>query len=123
MTTWTGDELSRIEQDDELEVAPVRGDGAPHAPLPVWFVRDGEDLFIRSFHGESGVWYRAARASHEGRIQCGDVAKDVTFVEADDPGLNDRIDAAYRTKYGRFGARYVDSLVAARDTTLQLMPR
>ncbi len=122
-TTWTGDELSRIGQTDELEIAPARGDGARHAPLPVWFVRDGEDLFIRSFHGTQGIWYRAAATSHQGRVSGGGVAKDVTFVETDDPGVNDRIDAAYRSKYGHFDPRYVEPLVAARGTTLKLVPR
>ncbi|WP_460063013.1 DUF2255 family protein [Streptomyces sp. YKOK-I1] len=39
------------------------------------------------------------------------------------PRVNDRIDAAYHTKYGRYGARYVDPMVASRDTTLRLLPR
>jgi hypothetical protein len=42
-----------------------------------------------------------------------------------DPALNDEIDAAYRTKYRRYGARYVDPMVApeARSTTIKLVPR
>jgi hypothetical protein len=31
----------------------------------------------------------------------GGVEKDVTFVEETEPGINDEIDAAYRTKYRR----------------------
>ncbi|MFE4607541.1 DUF2255 family protein [Streptomyces niveus] len=51
--------------------------------------------------------------------------KDVMFVEEDSPALNDRIDAAYRTKYARFGPSYVDPMVAdgARAATLKLVPR
>ncbi|MER6141844.1 hypothetical protein ABT174_17540 [Streptomyces sparsogenes] len=35
----------------------------------------------------------------------------------------DRIDAAYRVKYGRCGGAYVDPMVASRATTLRLVPR
>lgn len=91
--------------------------------MPIWVVRDGDDLYVRSFRGSAGAWYRAARARPEGRIRSGGVDKDVTFVEVTDPGVNDRIDTAYRTKYGRYGASYVNPMVASRDTTLKLVPR
>ena len=47
----------------------------------------------------------------------------VRFVETD--GLNDEIDAAYRTKYRRYVASIVDSIVSpqARAATLKLVPR
>ncbi|MER5180945.1 DUF2255 family protein [Streptomyces sp. NPDC002896] len=123
MTTWTNDELTRIEHAEELQMAPSRSDGAPRTPVPIWVVRDGDDLYVRSFRGSAGAWYRAALVSHEGRIRSGGVAKDVTLVEVTDPGVNDRIDTAYRTKYGRYGASYIDPMVASRDTTLKLAPR
>jgi hypothetical protein len=46
----------------------------------------------------------------------------VTFTEVADDGVNDRVDAAYRAKYGRYGAGYVNPIVASRDTTLRLVP-
>ncbi|NEA98960.1 DUF2255 family protein [Streptomyces sp. SID13726] len=122
MTIWTNDELTRIEGAEELRISPLRSNGTPREPLPVWVVRDGDDLYVRSFRGGAGSWYRAARSSLAGRIRCGGVAKDVIFAEVPDTDVNDRIDAAYRTKYGRYGASYVDPLVAARDTTLKLVP-
>ncbi|MDC2956719.1 DUF2255 family protein [Streptomyces gilvifuscus] len=123
MTAWTNDELTRIEHAEELRMAPSRSDGTPRTPAPIWVVRDGDDLYVRSFRGSAGAWYRAARASHEGRIRSGGVDKAVTLVEVTDPGVNDRIDTAYRTKYGHYGARYIDPMVASRDTTLKLVPR
>ncbi|MFE0521368.1 DUF2255 family protein [Streptomyces sp. NPDC058954] len=123
MTAWTNDELTRIEHAEELRMAPSRSDGTPRTPAPIWVVRDGDDLYVRSFRGSAGAWYRAARASHEGRIRSGGVDKAVTLAEVTDPGVNDRIDTAYRTKYGHYGARYIDPMVASRDTTLKLVPR
>ncbi|WP_455907469.1 DUF2255 family protein, partial [Streptomyces niveus] len=75
--------------------------------------------------GGGGAGPPPPTARHSGHISSGGVDKDVMFVEEDSPALNDRIDAAYRTKYARFGPSYVDPMVAdgARAATLKLVPR
>ncbi|MEV6759714.1 DUF2255 family protein [Streptomyces sp. NPDC051105] len=125
MTTWTTDELGAIETADELEVAPVRRDGTLHGPVPIWVVRDGDDLYVRSYRGTEGAWYRTARTNGAGHIRAGGIDKDVTFVAETDSDVNDRVDAAYRTKYSRYGGSYVKTMVApgTRATTLKLLPR
>ncbi|MER7930634.1 DUF2255 family protein [Streptomyces sp. NPDC096057] len=123
MTTWTNDELERISEADELEMAPLQPHGTARKPVPIWVVRVGDDVYVRSFRGADGAWWRAARATHGGFIRSGGVDKDVTLVEVTDPEINDLIDTAYRTKYGRFGSAYVNPLLAARSTTLRLVPR
>ncbi len=124
MTTWTSDELSKIGRADELKIAPARGDGKLHKSVTIWVVRIGDNLYVRSYRGRGGYWFRAAQARHDGRIRAGGVEKDVNLVEETDPHINDQIDAAYRTKYRRYGAQYVDAMVApeARATTLKLAP-
>ncbi len=123
MTAWTNDELTRIGEAQELQIAPARRDGSLRNPVTIWVVRVGDDLYVRSWRGRGGAWYRAAQASHEGRIGAGGVEKDVTFVEETDPGINDEIDAAYRTKYRR-SSSYVPPMLSpeARETTLRLVP-
>ncbi len=123
MMGWTKDELDRIGNAEELELAPRRADGTLRKPVPVWVVRVGDDLYVRSYRGRSGAWFRAAQRSHEGHIRAGGVERDVTFVEETDPEVNDRIDAAYRAKYGRY-PQYVAPMVTveARATTLKLVP-
>jgi hypothetical protein len=125
MTAWTTDELAAIDAADELEIAPHRIDGTQRPPVTIWVVRTGDDLYVRSYRGGGSAWFRGAEVSHEGHIRAGGVDKDVTFVDETDPGVNDRIDAAYRAKYRRFGASYVDPMVAerARTATLKLVPR
>ncbi|MBE3012095.1 DUF2255 family protein [Microbispora sp. NEAU-D428] len=124
MTTWTADELERIGTADELDIAPQRSDGSLRKPTTIWVVRDGEELFVRSWRGSGGAWYRTACASHAGRVSAGGVTKNVALAEESDPAVNDRIDAAYRRKYGRYST-YVEPMVAAtaRATTLKLLPR
>jgi hypothetical protein len=125
MTMWTNDELHKFGTAEELEIAPLRRDGTLRNPVTIWVVRLSDDLYVRSYKGRGGSWFRAAQLRHEGRIWVGSVEKDVTFVEETDPGINDQIDAAYRTKYRRYGARYVNPMVAseARAATLKLVPR
>jgi hypothetical protein len=123
MTTWTSDELDKIGTAEELEIAPLRRDGTLSNPVTIWVVRHGDDLYVRSVNGRTAVWFRGTQVRHEGHIQAGGVDKDVTFVDAD-PEINDQIDAAYRTKYRRYAARYIDPMVAseARAATIKLVP-
>jgi hypothetical protein len=124
MTAWTGDELKRIGAAHELEVTTLRSDGRPRKPVTIWVVRDGDDLYVRSYLGSGAAWFRAAQARPEGRIQAGGIDKDVLFVDAD-RHLNDQIDGAYRTKYTPIAPSYVEPMVShqARATTFKLVPR
>jgi hypothetical protein len=125
MVTWTRDELTKIAAAEELELASVRRDDTLGNPVTIWVVRVGDDLYVRSWKGDAGAWFRATQVRHAGHIEAGGVGKDVTFVAETADDVNDRIDAAYRTKYRRHGGRYVDPMVAstARATTIKLVPR
>ena len=123
-TTWTSEELSRIEAADELEIAPRRRDGTLRKRVPIWVVRVGDDLHVRAVYGPGTGWYRVARASREARIRAGGVERDVTIEDAG-AAVNDEVDAAYRAKYRRYAGSIVDSITnaQARSTTLRLAPR
>ncbi len=125
MAGWDAAELARIDGAEELTVRTSRTDGTTRTPVPVWVVRDGDDLYIRSYKGEGAAWYRSVVAERAGHVRAGGVDKDVTFAAQDDPALNDRIDEAYRTKYQKFGRRLTDPMITptARATTLKLIPR
>ena len=112
MPTWTRNELNKIGSVEELEIAPLRRDGTLRKPVTVWVVRHGDDIYVRSVNGRTGAWFRGTQVRHEGRIWAGGIDRDVTFVDAD-PGINDQIDAAYRTKYRRYAASIVGTIVSA----------
>src|SRR2546421_1604258 len=124
MTTWTNDELTKIEAADELEIASLRPDGTLGSTRTIWVVRLGDDLYVRSVNGRASVWFRGTQERHEGRIRAGGVEKDVGFVDVHDD-MDDQIDDAYRTKSRRYAASIVDSPLPleARTATLKLVPR
>lgn len=123
MTGWPADELDRIGGADELELTAVRPDGSARRPVTIWTVRVGDDLYVRSWRGASGSWYRAVQAHPQGHVSAGWVERDVEFLPAD-AAIAEAVDDAYRTKYGRYPG-YVEPMVSAnaRATTLRLLPR
>ncbi|HEV8716335.1 MAG TPA: DUF2255 family protein [Roseiflexaceae bacterium] len=125
MTTWASAELTSIGAVEELQIAPRRRDGTLRNPVIIWVVRHRDDLYVRSGYGNTAAWYRGTQVRHEGHIWAGGIEKDVSFVEEPDPTLNDALDAVYRTKYGHYEARFVNTIVSpeARAATLKLVPR
>lgn len=124
MTAWTSDELELIGAADEIEIAPRRRNGALRSWVTIWVVRCGDDLYVRSYRGSAGAWYRAAQAHREGRVRAGNLERDVAFAAETDPDINDQIDAAYHVKYQRYPG-YVSPMISpeARATTLKIVPQ
>jgi hypothetical protein len=98
-------------------------DGDPGADVPVWVVRVGDDLYVRSVKGRAGRWYQHLARSHHGRVSAGGLQCE---VRVEDPGVavNAEIDAAYAEKYGRWGDRYIEAMTTpdVTSTTLRLLP-
>ena len=124
MSGWTDNELSRIGPADELEIASYRQDGTLRPYMTIWVVRVGDELYVRSWRGCSGVWFRRALHRHEGRIRAGGIERDVTFEEPDD-SVHPAIHEAYRSKYRRYPDSYVRPMVEpdATAATFRLVPR
>jgi hypothetical protein len=124
MSTWTDNELNEIGNAEELQIASLRQDGTLRKPRIIWVVRLGDDLYVRSVNGRTSDWFCGVQTRHEGYIRAGGVEKDVIFVEESDFNVNDKIDAAYATKYRRY-ASIIPSIndPKARAATIKLVPR
>lgn len=125
MTSWIQHDLERIGAAEELQLASLNEDGALRKPITIWVVRVDDELYVRAYRGRETAWFRHTQRRHEGRIEAGGVTKDVKFVDASsDEALNNKVDAAYQSKYRRYSATYVDPMIAskARATTLRLLP-
>jgi hypothetical protein len=123
MSRWRKDELQKIATAEELRVAPLGDDGVSYAkPTVIWSVAIGDTLYMRAYYGRKALWYQAATRQKAGRITAGGVTKEVSF-EPVEGAINDRIDDAYRAKYG--ASSYLRPMIAARarNATLKVMPR
>jgi hypothetical protein len=126
MSGWTSEELTKIGAAEELRIRSLGRDGTLRNPTIIWVVRQGEDLYVRPVNGRTSGWFRRTQVRQEGHIHCGGVDKDVTFVAVDAVDeVNTAIDAAYRTKYGRYPASWVDAVLTteAKSATIKLRPR
>ncbi|MGK9232965.1 DUF2255 family protein [Inquilinus limosus] len=120
---WPKDELHRIAAADDLYVAPFREDGrTTGTPTWIWSVAVEDELYVRAYNGTASRWYRAALRQKAGRIAAAGMTRDVTFEPVDGP-IQDRIDAAYRAKYG--GSPYLAAMIGprARAATVRIAPR
>jgi hypothetical protein len=123
MSAWPDDELSKIAGTDDLHISPFREDGVTFGtPTWVWSVVLNGALYARAYHGQNSRWYRAALRQKAGQITAAGMTKNVTF-EPVEGAVNDRIDDAYRKKYG--GSPYLPPMIApsARSATVKIVPR
>lgn len=123
MSTWTSDELRRVGEAEELRIATLRANGTLRRPVIIWVVRVDDDLYVRCANGRKGTWFRGVSTRYRGRIWAGGIEMNTTFVEETNPGINDKIDEAYLTKYGRY-PQWVAPMVTpdVKAATIKLVP-
>ena len=124
MSAWTKEELTKIGNAEELDIASLREDGTLRKPVIIWVVRLGDELYVRSEKGRESAWFHGAQTKHAGRIRAGGVDKHVNFVEEPDLALGEQLDAAYKAKYRRYPSslEHINS-AEARKAAIRLVPQ
>jgi hypothetical protein len=123
MSAWTKERLQQIASTDDLHIAPFRDDGTTlGTPTWIWSVVVDGELYVRAYNGTASRWYQAALKQKTGQITAAGKTTDVTFEQVGGK-VNDRIDAAYRTKYA--SSPYLKPMIGdrARAATVRLSPR
>jgi hypothetical protein len=123
---WTPDELERIGRAEELHIAAKRTDGTLRREVPIWVVRAGGQVYVRTWYRRDSGWFGHVIQSRQARIRVPALEADIAIEDiGDDEGeLRASVDAAYRAKYGRYGETTVARMVTddAAATTLRLVP-
>jgi len=119
---WSAEDLRLIDEAVELDIAVRRADGSLRRWAPIWVVRAGEQVYVRSWHRRDTGWFGAAVRSRRGRIRVPGLEADVTIEDVGgmSGGVSAAVDAAYRMKYGGGAGSMVTA--AATATTLRLDP-
>ena len=119
---FTSDELRRIDQTDDLKIAPFREDGITYGtPTWIWEVVVNGNLYVRAYNGVNSRWYKSAVSQKGGRIIAAGMTKEVRFEPM--PGdVNNAIDEAYQKKYS--SSSYLPAMISsrARAATVKIVP-
>lgn len=124
--TWSPEQLERIGSTEELRISTKRADGTLRGWVPIWVVCVGEHVYVRTWYRRDSGWFGQVQDSRRARISIPNLEVDVAVEDIGDNGAELRgvVDAAYRTKYGRYGGQSVGGMVTddAAATTLRLTP-
>jgi hypothetical protein len=96
--SFATDDLRRLAADEEVEIETQAPDGPVHRTI-IWVVVDDGDVLVRSVRGESGRWFKEAKANPAVAIHSGGRRLAATAVPATDPDSIDRVNAALTAKY------------------------
>lgn len=119
--TFPESDLAQLAELEEIEVETRSTDGVVHRTI-VWpVVRDGV-LYLRSYKGPQGRWYREALADSSVALHVDGRRLPARAVPARDPASVEACSAALRDKYpasNSLDAMLVDDVL---PTTLCLVP-
>lgn len=115
--------MNAIGEADEIEISSYRKDGTLRRWVPIWSVRAGDAVYVRSAFGVDGGWYKWAKIKEIARVRVADVEADVTLVPDTAADVQDRVDDAFVSKY-RGGGDSLRIMVTepARSATMRLEP-
>src|SRR5258705_12735435 len=97
---WKPTTLNEIANQEEIRVSSERTGGGYRRWTPIWIVRVGDELYVRSGFGANGRWYRHATNSQP-YIKAASTLYKVGLIRHTDPASVAAVDTAYRQKYSR----------------------
>ena len=121
--SWSPHELERINAAHELHIAGRRTDGTMRAWTPIWVVCADGQAYVRTWYRRDTGWFGHALRSQRARIRVPGLEAEAAVEDVGEgpAGLRERIDTAYRDKYGISGSSSMVEAAAAA-TTLRLSP-
>jgi hypothetical protein len=113
--------LANLEESIEVDMVTPRRDGSV-SRRPIWVVVVDGNAYVRSYRGESGAWYRRARADGQATIGVDDRAIEVGVEPVSDDETNRKVSDAFRGKYSRRSPGPTETMVndEVSRTTLRL---
>jgi hypothetical protein len=122
MATWTDEELAALHAAESLWLAAAPAGEQSDGTVEIGVVTVGDAAYVRAYRGTRSAWFQAAQIFRHGTIRAGSLKREVRLDPAD-PALADKIDAAYQSKYGHYGAAAVGSTVSAASRAATVKSR
>jgi hypothetical protein len=122
--SWSGEQLDRIGQSGELQIASRGTDGALRKWVPIWVVCVDDAVYVRTWYRRTTGWFGDVLELHQARIRVPGLEVDVLITDVGEgpPRVRSSVDAAYSTKYGPSGHQSMVTADAAAST-LRLDPQ
>ena len=120
MATFDADTLSALREVKELR---IRTGKHPDSAVVIWIVVADGEVFVRSFRGAKGRWYRDLASGGPATLEFARRSLPVQAVPANQPAVIERVSQAFLSKYQP--SPYAQAMVKADilATTLRLEPR
>jgi hypothetical protein len=120
--SWTPEQIALFDAAPELEIAVRRADGTLRPWTPIWVVRAGSDVYVRTWYRRDTGWFGLALRTRRARVRIRGLEVDVRIedIGVGPSKLRENVDDAYRDKYpgGSTGNMVGDE---AASTTLRLV--
>lgn len=120
---WDSATLDKLQTVEEIRIATT-APGAKEKPrATIWVVVVDGQVFVRSFTGPKGKWYRNVLASPEAEVETDGKTIHLRAVPVKDQKTIEAVSKAYLEKYR--GSPYAKDMVRPEvlPTTLRLEPR
>jgi hypothetical protein len=120
MTKFNADTLRALR---DVQEPMIRTDQHSKSAVVIWVVVDGDDVFVRSWLGAGGRWYKDLAAGGPATLEFAGRRLPVQAIPASDDVSVDRASREILRKYRR--SSHAQEMVRAEilPTTLRLEPR
>ena len=115
--------LARLAAAKVVEIETRAGPRAPVHRTKIWVVVDARNVFVRSYRGEKGRWYREIRSHPDAALWLGAERIPVRAIRARTARSIARVSAGYRKKYGNSPPAKLMVRKEILQTTLRLEGR
>ena len=104
---------------NEVELKTIGRRSGRESSRPVWFVRQGEKLYLLPVTGSDSQWYKNVLKTPAIRLAAGGSEYSARAKPVTDPAKVDEVVDAFRAKYG---ARDVESYYPKHDVAVEVPP-
>jgi hypothetical protein len=117
-TTAAAFDWAPYREDSTIEIITLDEDGSPRE-TKIWIVVLDELGYVRT---NDSKWLANIRRDPAVQLRTRDVASDFVAEEVDDPVVYDRVEQAFKEKYG-FAQKFMSAFRMSRPTVLRISPR
>ena len=101
----------------EIEITVTGRRSGRESTRPVWFVHEGDSLYLVPVSGRESNWYRNLLADRAIRVRAGDTELTADAIPIDDP---DRVAEVVDRFGAKYGADKMESLYSRLDAAVEV---